>query len=217
MLCKSSSPHPPPRVFSVLFAQPFNSNSSDLGDIVFTGDMYPYIRFWFHEIGHIRDRNVNASAGDYSGTHILNPFPNTEIYRSANRQPASDAWLTEYDKDEYICDAYAKTSTCSAQSLLGGGLLTWFAIYLDNAENFAQEVVVAGYDKIVPGGIAGLVPNYQDIYNQFVNVQEVMGDELCPGGTCDRLFEDEYGPLTPYPIPHTPPLFLFFQGIEWTC
>ncbi|KAL3458338.1 hypothetical protein BJX64DRAFT_225320 [Aspergillus heterothallicus] len=123
---------------------------SDLGDIVFTGDMYPYIRFWFHEIGHIRDANVNASAGDYS---------------------ASDAWQAEYDKDDYICDAYAQNN---------------------HAENFAQEVVVAAYDKIVPGGIASLVPNYEDIYNQFVNVQEVMGDELCPGGRGDRLFEDDH-------------------------
>ncbi|KAI9373410.1 hypothetical protein BJX61DRAFT_502891 [Aspergillus egyptiacus] len=122
---------------------------SDLGDIVFTGDMYPYIRFWFHEIGHIRDRNVNASAGDYS---------------------ASEEWLAVYDKDDYICDAYAQTN---------------------HAENFAQEVVVAAYDRLVPGGIASLVPNYSDIYNQFVDVQEVMGAELCPGGRCNRLFEDD--------------------------
>jgi hypothetical protein len=68
MLCKSSShPPSPPRVFPVLSTELSNKNSSDLGDIVFTGDMYPYIRFWFHEIGHIRDANVNASAGDYSG------------------------------------------------------------------------------------------------------------------------------------------------------
>ncbi|KAL4900074.1 hypothetical protein BDW74DRAFT_162353 [Aspergillus multicolor] len=122
---------------------------TDLGDIVYTGDMYAYIRFWFHEVGHIRDAQVNASAGDYS---------------------ASDAWLNEYNKDDYICDAYAQTN---------------------HAENFAQEVVVAAYDKTVPGGIASLVPNYEDIYNQFSTVEELMGDELCPGGACDRLFEDD--------------------------
>jgi hypothetical protein len=66
----------------------------------------------------------------------------------------------------------------------------------DHAENFAQEVVIAAYDKIVPGGIASLVPNYEDVYNQFVAVQNAMGDELCPGGTCDRLFEDEYARST---------------------
>ncbi|KAL5339852.1 hypothetical protein BJX70DRAFT_140399 [Aspergillus crustosus] len=134
-----------PRDDGTLLAYAF----TDLGDIVYTGDLYPYIRFWFHEAGHIRDRNVNASAGDYS---------------------ASDAWLAEYDKDEYICDAYAQTN---------------------HAENFAQEVVIAAYDKIVPGGIASLVPNYEDVYNQFMEVQRVMGDELYPGGTCDRLFEDD--------------------------
>ncbi|KAL4886637.1 hypothetical protein BJY04DRAFT_178054 [Aspergillus karnatakaensis] len=122
---------------------------TDLGDIVYTGDLYPFIRFWFHEVGHIRDRNVNAAAGDYS---------------------ASDAWLAEYDKDEHICDAYAQTN---------------------HAENFAQEVVIAAYDKIVPGGIASLVPNYEEVYHQFVNVQEVMGEELCRGGVCERLFEDD--------------------------
>ncbi|KAL3478515.1 hypothetical protein BJX99DRAFT_224260 [Aspergillus californicus] len=134
-----------PRDDGTLLAYTF----SDLGDIVYTGDMHQYIRFWIHEVGHIRDANVNASAGDYS---------------------ASDAWLAEFDKDDYICDAYAQTN---------------------NAENFAQEVVVAEYDKVVPGGIASLVSNYEDIYNQFSTVEEIMGDELCPGGTCDRLFEDD--------------------------
>ncbi|RDW72674.1 uncharacterized protein DSM5745_07846 [Aspergillus mulundensis] len=122
---------------------------TDLGDIVYTGDLYPYIRFWIHEVGHIRDAQVNASAGDYS---------------------SSTAWLNEYNKDAYICDAYAQTN---------------------HAENFAQEVVVAAYDKVVPGGIASLVPNYEDIYNQFSTVEGLMGDELCPGGTCERLFEDD--------------------------
>ncbi|KAL4940480.1 hypothetical protein BDV06DRAFT_224053 [Aspergillus oleicola] len=122
---------------------------TDLGDIVYTGDMYAYIRFWIHEVGHIRDAQVDLSAGDYS---------------------ASTAWLNEYNKDKYICDAYAQTNA---------------------AENFAQEVVVAEYDSIVPGGIASLVENYEDIYHQYTAIETLMGDELYPGGTCDRLFEDD--------------------------
>ncbi|KAL4962424.1 uncharacterized protein BDV14DRAFT_202759 [Aspergillus stella-maris] len=122
---------------------------TDLGDIVYTGDMYAYIRFWIHEVGHIRDAQVDPSAGDYSAT--------TE-------------WLDEYNKDAFICDAYAQTNA---------------------AENFAQEVVVAEYDSIVPGGIASLVPNHQDIIHQYTAIETLMGDELYQGGVCERLFEDD--------------------------
>ncbi|KAL2872177.1 uncharacterized protein BJX67DRAFT_341716 [Aspergillus lucknowensis] len=122
---------------------------SDLGDIVYSGDIGQYIRFWIHEAGHAVDRNINPSEGDYS---------------------SSDAWITEYNKDNYIADAYAQNNM---------------------AENFAQEVIVALFDKVVPGGIGSLVPNWGDIFHQYATIQAVMGDMLIPGGTCNRHFPDD--------------------------
>jgi hypothetical protein len=157
--------------------------------------MYPYIRFWFHEIGHIRDANVNASAGDYSGTHASIPDTKYTVPLTARQHPThglltiTRTTISVMHTPRLVRTSLLPALTDSPEAERN----TKIARYLDNAENFAQEVVVAAYDKIVPGGIAGLVPNYEDIYNQFVNVQEVMGDELCPGGACDRLFEDEYG------------------------
>jgi hypothetical protein len=60
------------------------------------------------------------------------------------------------------------------------------------AENFAQEVIVALFDKVVPGGIGTIVPNWNDIFHQYATVQAVMGDMLIPGGYCNRRFADEY-------------------------
>jgi hypothetical protein len=65
----------------------------------------------------------------------------------------------------------------------------------DNAENFAQEVIVGLFDKVVPGGIGSLVPNWNDIFHQYATVQAVAGDRIIPGGTCNRFFEDEYVPV----------------------
>ncbi|KAL4884029.1 hypothetical protein BJY04DRAFT_20791 [Aspergillus karnatakaensis] len=123
---------------------------SDLGDVVYTGDIGPYVRFWIHEAGHVIDRREVFEQGDYSST---------------------DAWLNEYNKDAFVCDAYAQTN---------------------NAENFAQEVIVALFDKVVPGGIGSLVPNWNDIFHQYATVQAVAGDRIIPGGTCNRFFEDDY-------------------------
>ncbi|KAL3489786.1 hypothetical protein BJX62DRAFT_208341 [Aspergillus germanicus] len=122
---------------------------SDLGDIVFTGDIGHLLRFWVHEVGHAVDRNINPSQGDYS---------------------SSQAWINEYNKDSYICDEYAKNNM---------------------AENFAQEVIVALFDKVVPGGIGTIVPNWNDIFHQYATVQAVMGDMLIPGGYCNRRFADD--------------------------
>jgi hypothetical protein len=60
----------------------------------------------------------------------------------------------------------------------------------DQQENFAQEVVIALYDKVVPGGIGTVVPNWSSIYNQHTAVQRYLGGALVPGSTCQRRTRD---------------------------
>jgi hypothetical protein len=62
---------------------------------------------------------------------------------------------------------------------------------IDAAENFAQEVIVALFDKVVPGGIGSVSPNWNSIFHQYATVQSKLGDILIPGGTCNRKFADE--------------------------
>jgi hypothetical protein len=61
----------------------------------------------------------------------------------------------------------------------------------DAAENFAQEVIVALFDKVVPNGLGSVSPNWNSIFHQYATVQSKLGDILIPGGTCNRKFADE--------------------------
>ncbi|KAH7263755.1 hypothetical protein BKA59DRAFT_449949 [Fusarium tricinctum] len=140
----------------VQFALPQKDSSfggatfSDLGDILWYGDVSKTLRFWIHEAGHAIDRNINpGSNDDYS---------------------RSSAWLNEYNKDGFICDDYAKNNA---------------------AENFAQEVIVALFDKVVPNGLGSVSPNWNSIFHQYATVQSKLGDILIPGGTCNRKFADD--------------------------
>lgn len=56
------------------------------------------------------------------------------------------------------------------------------------AENFAQNVNVALYDKVNPltGGIWGQPYSVWKIQNQFQAVETQLGNQLLPGGTCSR-------------------------------
>jgi hypothetical protein len=38
--------------------------SSDLGDILWYGDVSKTLRFWIHEAGHAIDRNINPGSND---------------------------------------------------------------------------------------------------------------------------------------------------------
>lgn len=59
---------------------------------------------------------------------------------------------------------------------------------LDQAENFAQETVIALFDKVVPGGIGTVEPNWKAIFHQYATVQAALGDSIIPGGTCRNRF-----------------------------
>ena len=59
---------------------------------------------------------------------------------------------------------------------------------IDQAENFAQETVIALYDKVVPGGIGSVEPNWKAIFHQYATVQDALKDNLIPGGRCRNRF-----------------------------
>lgn len=82
---------------------------------------------------------------------------------------ASDGFLAAYDADTHVPDNYARSS---------------------QAENVAQNTVVAVYDKNVPGGFPGVQEQYTAILNQYSYIQDKAGDTLVPGGTCDRHLEN---------------------------
>ncbi|KAL2829044.1 hypothetical protein BJY01DRAFT_228166 [Aspergillus pseudoustus] len=81
----------------------------------------------------------------------------------------SEGFLAAYDADTHVPDDYARSS---------------------QAENVAQNTVVAVYDSNVPGGFPGIQPNYTAIENQYSYIKKIGGDALIPGGTCNRHLEN---------------------------
>ncbi|KAL3476730.1 hypothetical protein BJX99DRAFT_227225 [Aspergillus californicus] len=81
----------------------------------------------------------------------------------------SETFLAAYDADTHVPDNYAQSS---------------------QAENVAQNTVVAVYDRNVPGGFPGVQSEYKGILNQYTTIQDYAGDALLPGGTCDRHLEN---------------------------
>ncbi|KAL6237117.1 hypothetical protein BDW75DRAFT_238578 [Aspergillus navahoensis] len=82
---------------------------------------------------------------------------------------SSDGFLAAYDADTHVPDNYARSS---------------------QAENVAQNTVVAVYNKNVPGGFPGVQEQYTAILNQYSYIQKKAGVALLPGGTCDRHLEN---------------------------
>ncbi|KAL3474083.1 hypothetical protein BJX99DRAFT_248533 [Aspergillus californicus] len=78
-------------------------------------------------------------------------------------------WLDAYNSDSNVPDDYARSN---------------------QVENVAQNTVVGIYDKVVPGGFPGVQSNYQNIQNQYTLLQDKAGDQIIPGGTCDRHLEN---------------------------
>ncbi|KAI5782094.1 hypothetical protein DFH27DRAFT_283202 [Peziza echinospora] len=78
-------------------------------------------------------------------------------------------WLAAYKADSAISDDYAQTS---------------------QSENFAQTVVIAVFDKVVPGGIGSVQPSWAAIKNQYTTAQKWLGDLIIPGGTCTARLEN---------------------------
>ncbi|KAL4884501.1 hypothetical protein BJY04DRAFT_182616 [Aspergillus karnatakaensis] len=81
----------------------------------------------------------------------------------------SQKFLDAYNADTHVPDDYARSS---------------------QAENVAQNTVVAVYDRNVPGGFPGVQPEYEGILNQYTVIKDLGGDALIPGGTCDRHLEN---------------------------
>lgn len=61
---------------------------------------------------------------------------------------------------------------------------------LTNSQNQAQEVVVALFDRNVPGGIGSVEPNWSKIFHQYQTVRGYLGNVLVPGGTCTGRLEN---------------------------
>ncbi|KAL2871414.1 uncharacterized protein BJX67DRAFT_377189 [Aspergillus lucknowensis] len=78
---------------------------------------------------------------------------------------SSQEWLDAYNADSNVPDEYARSN---------------------QVENVAQNTVVAVYDKVNPGGFPGVQSNAGAIANQYQLVESKAGDQIVPGGTCDR-------------------------------
>ncbi|KAL4881635.1 hypothetical protein BJY04DRAFT_218079 [Aspergillus karnatakaensis] len=82
---------------------------------------------------------------------------------------STQEWEDAYNADSHVPDEYARSN---------------------QVENVAQNTVVGIYDKVVPGGFPGIQPDYANIENQYTLLQEKAGDQILPGGTCDRHLEN---------------------------
>lgn len=81
----------------------------------------------------------------------------------------SQIWIDAYDADSAVPDSYAQSS---------------------QAENFAQQSVVAIYDKVVPDGIGTIQPNFAAIQNQYSAIQTHGEDLIRPDGECASRLEN---------------------------
>ncbi|KAL3462369.1 hypothetical protein BJX64DRAFT_141726 [Aspergillus heterothallicus] len=82
---------------------------------------------------------------------------------------STQEWLDAYNADSNVPDEYARSN---------------------QVENVAQNTVVGIYDKVVPGGFPGVQPNAANIQNQYTLLQNKAGDQIIPGGVCDRHLEN---------------------------
>ena len=77
------------------------------------------------------------------------------------------------------------------------------------AENFAQQTVIALYDKVVPGGIASVQPQWRTFAHQYQWIQNVAGNQnnwLYPNsGKCTRRLDDSK-PIKIRTRPPPPPM-----------
>lgn len=80
---------------------------------------------------------------------------------------ASQRWTDNYNMDSAISDGYAQTN---------------------QAENFAQETVISLFDKVVPGGLGSVEPNWKAVFHQYATAQDALGDNILPGGKCRNRF-----------------------------
>lgn len=87
----------------------------------------------------------------------------------AFQQPfsSSNEWQSNYNQDSASPTGYSRTN--------------WL-------ENFAEVGTVGVYDKVVPGGIGGIEPNWNAIFHQYATYQGYLGDLIIPGGTCANRF-----------------------------
>lgn len=48
--------------------------------------------------------------------------------------------------------------------------------------------MVGVYDKVVPGGISTIEPNWNAIFHQYTTYQDYLGDTILPGDSCRNRF-----------------------------
>lgn len=92
---------------------------------------------------------------------LLGAYPDT----GASSLSGSQLWIDNYNMDSNVPDNYARTN---------------------QVENVAQNTVVSVYDKNVPNGFGGAQPNWNNIFHQYATLQSKAGNQILPGGTCDR-------------------------------
>ena len=95
----------------------------------------------------------------------------------------SAPWLQAYDQDQAISDPYAGTSQAEVTSSQTSSC-SCVAPLLTTVQNVAQETVISIFDKVVPGGIGTIEPNWNAIFHQYATLQYYAGQTIIPGGTC---------------------------------
>ncbi|KAI9159155.1 Lipase-like protein [Paramyrothecium foliicola] len=103
------------------------------------------------------DNYLNNHVMVHEAGHSLDSHGRRDITTSGFSSHA--IWRDNYNQDSAVVSAYARTS--------------W-------AENFAETAIIAVYDKVVPGGIGGIQPNWNAIFHQYATLQGFMGNAIIP-------------------------------------
>ncbi|PCG96818.1 Hypothetical protein PENO1_066420 [Penicillium occitanis (nom. inval.)] len=106
----------------------------------------------------------NMDVAIHETGHSLDLLGASKVMESDYPEPSQD-WIDNYSQDPNVPDDYAQTN---------------------QIENVAQNTVVSVYDKVVPGGFGSAQPSWNNIFHQYATLQWKAGDQILPGGTCDR-------------------------------
>lgn len=78
-------------------------------------------------------------------------------------------WQDNYNQDSATPTGYGRTS--------------WM-------EDYAETGMIGVFDKVVPGGIGSIAPNWNSVFHQYATFQGYLGNLILPGGTCGQRFQN---------------------------
>ncbi|KAH8901448.1 hypothetical protein GQ53DRAFT_775997 [Thozetella sp. PMI_491] len=132
----------------------------------------------------VRGFNVNITVLSHEISHNLDKRALNQFLEGHSRFSETGIWRDNINADAVVVTPYAATS--------------WI-------ENYAATGVIGVYDKLVPGGIGPIQPNWSQIFHGYATYQAFLGDTIIPGGTCNVKLDN------------SPPVWMYDSSMTYFC